>query len=276
MEAQRSLAHGRELRLIGGVHVVAGERRTEIPEGSRRLLVYVALQRRRADRRQVAGALWPVGGDERAAGNLRSALWRLRGAGLDLLDGDHGFLALSGDVGVDVEEVSDWATRLIRGRPEPRDLSLPSGWLGVLDLLPGWYDDWALIERERMRQRMLHALEALTRHLTLRARHAEAIDVAMVAIEAEPLRESAQRVLVEAHAAQGNHVEARRSYALYRSLVRRELGVDPSPELTALVTAPGRAGHELIDPPTRSLREVRHGPTSSGEVWARPDTSAVS
>ena len=95
MEAQRPPGCSRQLRLLGGVHVVAGERRMEIPEGSRRLLVYVALQRRRADRRQVAGALWPVGGDERAAGNLRSALWRLRGAGLDLLDGDHGFLVLS-------------------------------------------------------------------------------------------------------------------------------------------------------------------------------------
>jgi DNA-binding SARP family transcriptional activator len=241
MEAQRPPGCSRQLRLLGGVHVVAGERRMEIPEGSRRLLVYVALQRRRADRRQVAGALWPVGGDERAAGNLRSALWRLRGAGLDLLDGDHGFLVLSRDVTVDVEEVSAWAGRLITDRPGPLDLTVPTGWLGALDLLPGWYDDWALIERERMRQRMLHALEALTRHLTLRARHAEAIDVAMVAVEAEPLRESAQRVLVEAHAAQSNHVEARRCFALYRRMIRRELGVDPSPELTALVAAPGRA-----------------------------------
>ncbi|WP_142099815.1 bacterial transcriptional activator domain-containing protein [Pseudonocardia cypriaca] len=61
--------------------------------------------------------------------------------------------------------------------------------------------------------------------VTVRGRYAEAVDVAMVAVEAEPLRESAQRVLVETHAAEGNHVEARRSYTLYRSLVRRELGV---------------------------------------------------
>ena len=124
----------RELRLIDDVHVVAGDRRMDIPEGSRRLLVYVALRRRRADRRQVAGALWPVGGDERAAGNLRSALWRLRGAGLDLLDGDHGFLALAGDVTVDVEEAGACAGRLITGRPEPGDLTVQPAWLGALDL----------------------------------------------------------------------------------------------------------------------------------------------
>jgi DNA-binding SARP family transcriptional activator len=239
MDVQHRPAYARELRLIGGVHVVAGERRMEIPEVSRRLLVYVALQRRRADRRQVAGALWPVGGDERAAGNLRSALWRLRGAGLDLLDGHHGFLALAADVTVDVEEINAWATRLITGRPETRDLTIRPRWLGALDLLPGWYDDWALVERERMRQRMLHGLEALSRQLALRDRYAEAVDVAMAAVEAEPLRESAQRVLIEAHAAQGNFVEVRRCFGLYRRLVRRELGVEPSPELTALVGAAG-------------------------------------
>lgn len=239
MDAQHRPGCARELRLIGGVHVVVRERRMEIPEGSRRLLVYVALRRRRADRRQVAGALWPVGGDERAAGNLRSALWRLRGAGLDLLDGNNGFLALAEDVAVDVEEVNAWATRLITGRPQPRDLVLRPRWLGALDLLPGWYDDWALIEHERMRQRMLHGLEALSHHLALRGRYAEAVDAAMAAVEAEPLRESAQRVLIEAHAAQGNPVEVRRCFALYRGLLRRELGVDPSPELTALVRATG-------------------------------------
>ena len=57
----------------------------------------------------------------------------------------------------------------------------------------------------------------------------------MLAITAEPLRESAQRALIEAHVAEGNLAEARRGYVLYRDLLRRELGVDPSSDLlTAL------------------------------------------
>jgi DNA-binding SARP family transcriptional activator len=60
-------------------------------------------------------------------------------------------------------------------------------------------------------------------------------------VGADPLRESAQRVLVEAHLAEGNRSEALRLYAEHRDLVRRELGVEPSPELTALV-APYQLG----------------------------------
>jgi len=55
---------------------------------------------------------------------------------------------------------------------------------------------------------------------------------------AEPLRESGQRALIEAHQAAGNWVAARRQYELFRTLLRREVGVEPSLELTALAIAP--------------------------------------
>jgi hypothetical protein len=57
----------------------------------------------------------------------------------------------------------------------------------------------------------------------------------LAAVEVEPLRESAQRVLFEAHIGEANWVEARRGFLTYCSLVRRELGVEPSAELAALV-----------------------------------------
>ena len=70
----------------------------------------------------------------------------------------------------------------------------------------------------------------------------------MTAIIAEPLRESAQRALLEAHLAESNLIEARRDFLAYRKLVRRELGVEPSVELAALVRRPvsngSRASHE--------------------------------
>ena len=85
-----------------------------------------------------------------------------------------------------------------------------------------------------MRQRMLHALEALSRAMTAVGRYGEAVDAAMIAISVEPLRESAQRALLEAHLAESNLIEARRDFATYRNLVRRELGVEPSVELADL------------------------------------------
>jgi DNA-binding SARP family transcriptional activator len=111
-------------------------------------------------------------------------------------------------------------------------------------LLPGCYDDWAILERERMRQRMLHALEALSRAMTACGRYGEAVEAAMIAIGVEPLRESAQRALVQAHLAESNFIEARRDFLSYRNLVRRELGVEPSRELAGLVSWQQRTGRD--------------------------------
>jgi DNA-binding SARP family transcriptional activator len=228
------------LSLFGGLMVsVDGGHRIAVPEGSKRLLVFVALHRGQVERRYAAGALWPIGDDERAAGNLRSALWRLNRARIDVLVADKRSLSLRPDVVIDLRVVSEWATRLIAGQPTTADLAvLPAG-IDALDLLPGWYDDWVLLERERVRQRLLHALEALSLEHLRASRWALAVEVAMLAVNAEPLRESAQRALLMAHLGEGNWAEAMRAYDTYRCLLRRELDVEPRAELATLLEVPG-------------------------------------
>ena len=231
----RSREHlaGSVVHLFAGPYVTMGANRLEVPEGSKQLLAFVALRRRRVERRQVAGALWPFGDEERAAGNLRSALWRLRRAGINILVADKWSLALSAEVQVDLHLIEHWATRLIEGRAEGRDLAVSASVADALDLLPGFYDDWVLIERERVRQRILHALEALSERLAAAGRFADAIEAALLATSAEPLRETAQRALIRAHVAEGNLTEARRSYRAYHDLLHRELGVAPSGDFVA-------------------------------------------
>ena len=230
----------RVLHLFGGPFVTCEGRRLEVPEGSKRLLVFVALHHGRIERRYAAGALWPTGDDIRAAGNLRSALWRLKGAGIRVLSADKHGIAMHDDVFVDLHIISSWAARLIGGSASGDDLRIMPWGIDALDLLPGWYDDWALIERERIRQRLLHALEALSHRLVQLRRCAEAVDAAMMAVGSDPLRESAQRALIEAHMAEGNVVEGRRSFDAYRELLARELGTEPSQELAAMVSRPAR------------------------------------
>lgn len=82
---------------------------------------------------------------------------------------------------------------------------------------------------------MLHALEALSRQLAACGKGGEAVSVALAAVAAEPLRESARRVLIEARPAEDNLSEARRAFTMYRALALRELGVEPSARLRALV-----------------------------------------
>ena len=228
-----STLSGTVVHLLAGPYITVGPVRREVPEGSKQLLAFVALRRGRVERRQAAGALWPQGGEERAAGNLRSALWRLRRAGIDVLVADKWSLVLGTDVRVDLHAVEEWATRLIDGTGTEHDLVIPRSAAEALNLLPGVYDDWALIERERIRQRVLHALEALSERMAAAGRFADAIEAAMLATSAEPLRESAHRSLIKAHIAEGNLTEARRSYLAYRALLYRELGILPSENFTA-------------------------------------------
>jgi DNA-binding SARP family transcriptional activator len=231
--------HASTLNLIGGgPYLMVGRQRRDVPEGSKQLLVLVALRRRRVERRWAAGTLWPFANEERAAGNLRSALWRLRRARIDVLVADKWSLALNTDVLVDLHLMDERATRLIEGRAERDDLAISPSWADALDFLPGWYDDWALMERERVRQRILHALEALSEELASTGRFADAVEAAILAVSAEPLRESAQRTLIVAHIAEGNLVEAYRCYRSYCDLLQRELGVAPSGDLLTVLRAP--------------------------------------
>jgi DNA-binding SARP family transcriptional activator len=226
------------VHLLAGTYVTLSAERLEVPEGSKQLLAFVALRRRRVERRQAAGTLWPFGDEERAAGNLRSALWRLRRAGINVVAADKWSLVLNAEVLVDLHLTEQWATRLIEGRPDAGDLAVSPSVADALDLLPGLYDDWVLIERERVRQRILHALEALSERLAAIGRFADAIEAALLATSAEPLRESAQRALIRAHVAEGNLTEARRSYQAYRDLAYRELGAAPSDEFVACLGIP--------------------------------------
>jgi DNA-binding SARP family transcriptional activator len=263
------------LHLFGGPYITVGRRRMDVPEGSKRLLAFVALHDRPVERRHAAGTLWPIGDDCRAAGNLRSALWRLKRACVPLIVADKCSLSLRDDLLVDLHVVSEWASRLINGSEAASDMVVRPWGLDSLELLPGWYEDWALMERERVRQRLLHALEALSVAFVHSGRCAEAIEVAMLAVSNEPLRESAQRALIEAHIAEGNWVEGRRRFDAYRHLMLRELGIEPHSLLFDLVgqngdfeSTPssfqqkrGRSAHGVVSAPLTSyLQSTRHAP----------------
>ena len=105
------------------------------------------------------------------------------------------------------------------------------------DLLPDWYDDWLLIERERFRQLRLHALESLCLYLADRGLFAAAAQAGLSAVAGEPLRESAHRALINAHLLEGNVSEAMRQYRIYSQILVTQLGLEPSEEMRQLVAS---------------------------------------
>jgi DNA-binding SARP family transcriptional activator len=205
----------------------------DLPRGVQRLVAHLVL-RRQPTRTAIAGQLWPDLTEKHAQGSLRSALWRLQKVARGLVETPGGALWLAADVRVDVHELGNWCRRVADPRTALDDLRLPHPGLHG-ELLPGWYDDWVLLERERVHQERMHALEAVAIRLTAQRRFAEALQAALAAVRAEPLRESAHRSVVEVHLAEGNVAEALRAYDAFHGLLRDELGVGPTVQMTRLV-----------------------------------------
>ena len=223
------------LSLLGGFELTQGQRVVTLPASAQRLLAMVALHDRPISRLLLAGTLWPDKDEARAAANLRSSLWRLRQPGVELVRAVGDRIGLHPGLIVDVRCLGDMAWRILDGAADPATtipVELVSG-----DLLPDWYDDWVLIEQERIRQTRLHALERLCRDLSSVGRSAAAVEAGLLAVRCDPLRESAHRALIEAHLAEGNRSEAIRQLTLLERLLQAELGIDAPRDLRSLCEA---------------------------------------
>jgi DNA-binding SARP family transcriptional activator len=241
-----------ELRLLGGFGLRVDGRQLEVTPAAQRLLAFVALTPRGADRSFVAFQLWPEHTEQRARANLRSALWRLGKASARLIVATKGQLRLGPDVWVDARHGIDELAA--GGVTSLADASLPFHALDS-DLLPDWYDDWLVIERERLRQLRLASLEELARRDLAEGRPGRSIQLALAAVAIEPLRESGHRLVIEAHLAQGNQIDALRQFQHLRSLLHSALGCEPTPELSRLVSdaVPDSRPVDAVAPPTAPL-----------------------
>ena len=221
------------LRLLRGFELRQGDEIIPLPMSAQRLAAFLALRDRPIQRVHVAGTLWIDSSEEQANASLRTALWRLRRAGPTMVHGTSTHLVLSSVVPVDVRETATRAKRLLRGDPSDFDDLEQLAQAG--ELLPDWYDDWVVIERERLRQLFMHALERLSAEARVQGRFGEATEAGLAAVAFEPLRESAHRVVIEAHLAEGNVGEAIRQYELLRRLLQSKLGLEPTAQMRELV-----------------------------------------
>lgn len=83
----------------------------------------------------------------------------------------------------------------------------------------------------------MHALEALCVAFTASKQFSLAVRAGLSAVAADPLRESAQRALIEAYLGEGNPSQAVRQYDRYRTIVADELGLVPTEHLEAIIKA---------------------------------------
>jgi DNA-binding SARP family transcriptional activator len=222
-----------KLSVIGGFDLSYCGDPVELSDPARRVVAFLAVHGNRWPRAVVAGTLWPDKPEPRARANLRSALWSLSTTERSPVENCGESLRLQPGLWVDVESVRTEAWALIErarsGAVATVDEALGSELAvdgGVLfeDLLPGWYDEWVLVERERFGELQVHTLDVLVEALVSGGCYAEGLNLARRLVAVDPLRERSQLALIRAYAAEGSFGRARSQHRSFSELMESAFG----------------------------------------------------
>lgn len=244
--------------------------------GARTLLAYLLVFRKQPhSRAALAGRLWPDLPETRARHALRHAIWRINRGLPGLLQTDADMVGVSPQARLwtDVVEFTDLIEPHltdIANRTAPKDrhssqaradlhraIQLYRG-----DLLEGFYEDWVLVERDRLREMYLRALEHVIQMKKLAGCYEEALVAAQTLSSADPWRESTHREIMRLHALLDRPDAALEQFDACCQILIEELGVQPETATVQLAREiAGRAGqtaipHLPIDPQPITLLDV--------------------
>jgi hypothetical protein len=122
----------------------------------------------------VAGSLSGNASESQSCSSSRSLLFHVRGRA-PVIHATNTHLSFVPWVEIDVADCAELVRRLPDSDAPPSPTELHA-FCEAGELLPDCYDDWLMVERERLCQRRLHALETACHRLTATRRHAEAIE----------------------------------------------------------------------------------------------------
>lgn len=274
------------IRLFGTLEVERGDRR--LPPFPTRtaasLFAYLVLNRERSHARErLVGFFWPDASGSTALKRLRTALWRVRSV-VDPDDGDASSV-VTGPAGVtfarDVEcriDVAEFeetidAARTARDDGTAREriellrraISLYRG-----DLLEDVYDEWCLVERERLRRLVVGCYEELMEIAAARGRWRTAVSHGHEMLRHDPLREHVHRYLMRLYSRMGNRPAALQQFERCRVLLRDALDVEPMKRTRDLK----RAIEEESTDPSGPVPEL-YGPASRPPSSPPPGSDAA-
>jgi DNA-binding SARP family transcriptional activator len=241
-----------EVRLLGEIESTLDGHTLIFPtQKVKELFAYLVTYHSHAHpRAALAGLLWPDSDEERAKANLRQTLSRLcKTLGPE---NELWIVASSGalrfhtkDAWIDVAEFEK-LTQALTPSPSPvGNLQERGGEAGVRALeeaitlyrgpfLCGIYEDWVLIEQERLQTLDLEVLEQLAELYRTSRVYEKAIEVWKKALQTVPWHEQAHRELIRLYALVGDRASALSQYHQYVEVLKRELQAKPLPETRAL------------------------------------------
>jgi len=225
----------------------------------RALLAYLAVENDHPHRREtLAGLLWPDRPERNARQNLSQALYNLREvlgereSAVPLLHATHQTLQLipNENICIDVPEF----VHLLELCPGNVLLHAPcqddgcclrkAADLYQSDMLPGFslpdsapFEEWLLLQRERLHRLALEALQHLVECCEARGNLEGATQHAWRWAELEPWHEGAHRALMRFLALSGECASALAQYETCARILRDELDTEPSPETQQLYEA---------------------------------------
>jgi len=257
------------IRLLGGVNLTHGDQAVNAVHSPRlhSLLGYLLLHRDAPQLRQhLAFTFWPDSSEAQARNNLRQILHELRHALPEaerFLFADTRTAGWRGDARFELDvaafESAFAEASASRGEPQERAALERAVTLYRGELLPGCYDAWIEGDRERLRRLHRRALARLAELLEAAREYPAAIGHLERLLQDESTDEDACRQLMRVLALSGDRPGALRAFRDHAAVLRRELGVEPGPELrrahAALLRdsesagAPAAVGQDATAPP---------------------------
>lgn len=219
--------------LLGQFNVVRNDEVVEIPSRpAQSLLAYLMLTAGTAHRREkLAGLLWPEASEENARSNLRHALWRLRkaiGSEYFITDKISAAFYADSEYWLDAKLLA----RQVEEKTSPRELVDTVSVYGG-ELLPGFYDDWVVLERERFRALYEKKVQMVLDWMIEEERWTEVLEWGERWIAMGYAPEPAYRALMFAYCGLGDTAGMAAAYSRCVKALREDLAVEPSEETKA-------------------------------------------
>jgi DNA-binding SARP family transcriptional activator/predicted ATPase len=264
------------VKLLGQFSIQVDDQPVEIPSRpAQALLAYLILNAGTAYRREkLAGLIWPDSGEVKARNNLRHVLWRLRKVlGADYLHADD--LSISFNAGAAYQ--LDVAALEREDRSDtPTDTLIADVAVYAGEFLPGFYEDWIALERERLQATFERKMEQLIERLNSERRWPETVEWAERWIALGQLPEAAYRALLLAHFHLGNTANISLVYQRCAAALQKELNVEPAEQTRALYQqlskgqAPAGDTATPIEPAPRRSIATTHSPRHNLPPQATP------
>jgi WD40 repeat protein/class 3 adenylate cyclase len=226
-----------QVRLLGQFDLSLNKKRITIPSRvGQSLFAYLVLGVGTSHRREkLAGMFWPDTTEETARKYLRQELWRIRKAlapsqkdAVDYLLADEFTIAFNrnADYWLDVSQVE---------RPD-QDLESLTGNLAFYqgELLPGFYEDWVVLERERLQSIFDNKMGQLLEQLVTSERWTAVQEQGERWLTLGNTPEPAFRALMLAYGARGDMTKVSSVYQRCIAALDEQFGIEPSAETRAL------------------------------------------